>query len=193
MNISPRISTLAFFIIILFSAISAGTVSAADAKASYQVQSGDVLYVAVWKEEELQSDVIVRPDGGISFPLVGDLQAAGKSIPQINSEITKRMEKYIPAPVVSVSAKSLAGNKIYVIGQVKQPGEYPATSYLDVVQAISMAGGVTPFAAVNKIKILRRDASGKLKALSFKYAEVEKGDNLEQDIVLQARDVVVVP
>ena len=74
-----------------------------------------------------------------------------------------------------------------------QPGEYPATSYLDVVQAISMAGGVTPFAAVNKIKILRRDASGKLKALSFKYAEVEKGDNLEQDIVLEARDVVVVP
>jgi len=157
------------------------------------IEPGDVLNVAVWKEEELQSDVIVRPDGGISFPLVGDLQAAGKSIPQITSEITKRMEKYIPAPVVSVSAKSLAGNKIYVIGQVKQPGEFPATSYLDVVQAISMAGGVTPFAAVNKIKILRRDAGGKLKALSFKYAEVEKGDSLEQNIILEARDVVVVP
>ena len=192
MNIRPRISTITF-LMILVGVLSAGTASAAEQKGGYKIQPGDVLNVSVWKEEELQSEVIVRPDGGISFPLVGDLQVAGKTIPQISDEITRRMQKYIPDPVVSVSARSLAGNKIYVIGQVKQPGEFPATSYLDVVQAISMAGGMTPFAAVNKIKILRRDARGNLKAMSFKYGEVEKGDDLDQNIILQPRDVVVVP
>ena len=169
------------------------TQTAYAASESYKVQPGDVLDISVWKEEELQKEVIVRPDGGISFPLAGDLQAADKSITQITNEITKKLEKYIPDPVVSVSALELAGNKIYVIGQVNAPGEYRATSYLDVIQAISMAGGVTPFAAVNKIKILRRNADGSLKVFHFKYAEVEKGDNLKQDMILQARDVVIVP
>ena len=180
-----------FILLVCF--LATQTAYAAKGAEGYKVQPGDVLAISVWKEEELQQEVIVRPDGGISFPLAGDLQAADKSITQITNEITKRLEKYIPDPVVSVSAQQLAGNKIYVIGQVTRPGEYQATSYLDVIQAISMAGGVTPFAAVNKIKILRRNEDGSLRVFHFKYAEVEKGDNLDQNMLLQSRDVVIVP
>ncbi len=158
----------------------------------YQVQPGDVLEISVWKEVDLQKQVLVRPDGGLSFPLVGDLQAAGKTIPEITDEIAGRLAKYIPDPVVTVSVAELRGNKVYVIGQVQRPGEFPALSYLDVVQALAMAGGMTPYAAANKIRILRR-VDGKLKAIPFRYGDIEKGENLGQNIILQARDVVVVP
>jgi polysaccharide biosynthesis/export protein len=158
----------------------------------YGIQPGDVLTVSVWKEEGLQSDVLVRPDGGISFPLVGDVSAAGKTIQQLSALITERLTKYIPDPVVNVAIKALSGNKVYVIGKVNHPGEFPITSYVDVVQALSMAGGANPFAALNDIKILRR-VGGKQSAISFRYGDVESGKNLEQNIILHSGDIVVVP
>ena len=85
-----------------------------------------------------------------------------------------------------------AGNKIYVIGKVAKSGEVIANRNMDVVQALSVAGGMTPYAAANKIKILRRE-NGKLTAIPFKYGDIEKGDNLKQNIILQSGDVVVVP
>ncbi len=98
----------------------------------------------------------------------------------------------MPDPVVTVSLQQLSGNKVYVIGQVNRPGEFAANSYMDVVQALSVAGGMTPYAAANKIKILRRQ-NGNLTAISFKYGEIEKGDNLQQNIILESGDVVIVP
>lgn len=159
----------------------------------YTVQPGDVLEVNVWKEEGLLQDVLVRPDGGITFPLVGDLKAQGMSLVAIEAAITERLGKYIADPVVTVSAKQLLGNKIYVIGQVNKPGEYPVNRYVDVMQALSMAGGMTAFASVNDIIILRRDQQGKQHAIEFSYGDVADGDDLEQNILLQAGDVVVVP
>ncbi len=158
----------------------------------YGIQPGDVLTISVWKEEGLQSDVVVRPDGGISFPLVGDLRASGKSIKQLSALITERLAKYIPDPVVNVAIKTLAGNQVYVIGKVNKPGAFPITSYVDVMQALSMAGGATPFAALNDIKILRR-TGGKQSAISFRYGDVEAGKKLDQNIMLQSGDIVVVP
>lgn len=158
----------------------------------YTVQPGDILTVSVWKEDGLQSDVVVRPDGGISFPLVGDIHASGNSIKQLSALITERLVKYIPDPVVNVAVKTLAGNKVYVIGKVNKPGEFPVVSYVDVMQALSMAGGTNPFAALNDIKILRRE-SGKQRAISFRYGDVESGKRLEQNIILQSGDIVVVP
>lgn len=158
----------------------------------YQIGPEDVLEISVWKEEGLKKEVLVRPDGGISFPLAGDLQAAGKTARQVQEEITRRLEKFMSDPAVSVSVLKVVGNKIYVIGRVNKPGEFVAGRYVDVLQGLSMAGGLTPFAAENDIKVLRRE-NGKDLVLPFRYADVKKGEKLEQNIILKGGDVVVVP
>jgi polysaccharide export outer membrane protein len=158
----------------------------------YQLNPGDTINVSVWKEPELQRDLVVRPDGRFSFPLVGDVVAVGKSVAEVREEMVNELSRYIPEAVLTVSVKEVLGNKIYVIGQVKDPGEFVVNPMVDVVQALSMAGGMTPFASVNDILILRR-AGGEQTALRFRYGEVEKGRNLNDNIVLQAGDIVVVP
>ena len=158
----------------------------------YSIQPGDILEVSVWREEELLKQVLVRPDGGMSYPLVGDVYAAGKSVTELQDLITERLSKYIPDPVVTVSVQALNGNKVYVMGKVVRPGEFVATRYMDVVQALSVAGGMTPYAAENKIKVLRRE-NGELMAIPFRYGDIEKGEGLEQNILLQSGDVVLVP
>lgn len=158
----------------------------------YQIGPEDVLEISVWKEEGLKKEVLVRPDGGLSFPLIGEVQAVGKTTAQIQKEITDRLEKFIPDPVVSVSLLKVVGNKIYVIGKVNRPGEFPAGRYVDVLQALSMAGGLTPFASENNIKVLRKE-NGKDVVMPFRYSQVQKGENLDQNIILKSGDVVVVP
>lgn len=177
----------------LFLLIAVNFNAAAEEREAYLIQPGDVLEIMVWKEEGLMRDVLVRPDGGISFPLAGDLIAQGKSLEQVQQEIESRLSSYISEPVVIVAAKQLQGNKVFVIGKVNQPGEYIVTSPIDVMQVLSKAGGMTPFSSVNNIKILRRDPNGKQIAINFRYGDVEDGDDLEQNIILQAGDVIVVP
>jgi polysaccharide export outer membrane protein len=163
-----------------------GTVS------DYHVNPGDILLVSVWKEEGLQDEVLVRPDGKFSFPLAGDVVAEGHSIEEIRAELTEKLAKYIPDLVVSVSVRQIVGNKVYVIGQVNRPGEIVANPQVDVMQALSIAGGTTPFAELNGIRILRR-TDGVLTTIEFRYRDMEKGKRLGQNIVLEAGDVVVVP
>src|SRR5919106_6230031 len=158
----------------------------------YLIGPEDVLEISVWKEEGLEREVIVRPDGKISFPLSGDVQAAGRTTEQVQEEITERIKRYIPDPVVTVTVKTIGGNKIYVIGEVKTPGSYVIGRYVDVIQALTLAGGLTPFARENSIKILRREGTREI-GVSFEYAEVKKGRKLEQNIFLRGGDVVVVP
>ncbi len=158
----------------------------------YTIQPGDVLSVSVWKEEDLTKDVIVRPDGQITFPLIGEARAAGDTIENLRLLITERLKKYIPEPVVTVSVTQLSGNTVYVIGKVNRPGVFQIVRNVDVMQALSMAGGTSTYASLNNIKILRRK-NGSLQAIPFEYGEVEKGKHLEQNIVLKPGDVVVVP
>lgn len=158
----------------------------------YLIQPGDLMEISVWKEEDLTKTVLVLPDGSLSFPLAGNIQAAGKSVGELQEIATRLIEKYIPDPVITVSLQELRGNKVYVIGKVQRPGELVANRRMDVVQALSVAGGMTPYAAENKIKVLRRE-DGKLKAIPFRYGDIEKGKNLEQNIILQSGDVVLVP
>lgn len=158
----------------------------------YLIQPGDILEISVWREDNMLRQVMVRPDGGLSYPLVGDIQGAGKSIETLQEEITERLSKYVPEPVVTVSTQQLGGNKIYVIGKVQKPGEFVANRYMDIVQALSVAGGMTAYAAANKIKVLRRE-NGKLSSISFRYGDIEKGMDLEQNIILKSGDVVLVP
>lgn len=158
----------------------------------YIVQPGDILTVSVWKEKDLQGEYAVRPDGGINFPLAGDILVAGKTIEQIQKDIAAKLTRYVPDPVVTASVKQSQGNKIYVVGKVNKPGEFASNRTIDVMQALSMAGGPNPFASVNKIKIIRR-INGEQKIFYFKYSRVEKGENLDQNIILQGGDIVVVP
>lgn len=182
-----------FFVLGKVSDAIAEETKIAEESNSYLVQPGDILEVMVWKEKELQKEVLIRPDGGMSFPLVGDFKARGLSLFQIQELIAERLEKYIPNPVVTVSALKLLGNKIFVLGKVNKPGEYVANSYVDVMQALAMAGGMTPFSAVNDIKIIRRNADGVEQSVPFKYGEVEAGERLKQNIILQSGDIIVVP
>ena len=159
---------------------------------SYIVQPGDILQISVWKEKDLEREVLVRPDGGLTFPLAGDIQATNKTTEQVRKEIVAKLTRYIPDPVVTVAAKQALGNRIYVVGKVARPGEYIASRYVDVMQAIGMAGGLSVFAAANDIVILRR-TDGIETAIPFKYGQVEDGRKLKQNIFLQSGDVVVVP
>jgi polysaccharide biosynthesis/export protein len=167
----------------------------------YLLSPGDVLDISVWKEDGLQKEVLVRPDGGISFPLVGELQAGGKTAPQVQQLVAAQIKRFIPDPVVTVSVLKV-NSKIFVVGKVKRPGEFIITQYADVMQALAMAGGLDPYAKSNDIKILRRiavkepamsAASGKEIAMDFEYDDVSKGKSLDQNIILQNGDVVVVP
>jgi len=163
------------------------------ADSSYTVKPGDTLLVSVWKEPDLQGPVLVRPDGMFSFPLAGQMDARNKTVPELQQELTAKLKKYISDPVVTVSIQEIKGNKVYVIGQVQKPGDFVVNPRVDVMQALSMAGGTTPFAALGDIMILRRTDSGQQQALPFKYTDVIRGRNLNQNIMLQAGDVVVVP
>lgn len=186
-------SILFFVFIAFFSSSFAQQENSEINQPQYTVQPGDILEVYVWKEEGLLKEVMVRPDGGISFPLIGDMKAEGLSLVEIENAISEKLSRFIADPVVTISAKQLLGNKIYVIGQVNKPGEYVVSRYVDVMQVLSMAGGMTAFASVNDILILRRDAQGKQRAIEFQYGDIEDGDDLEQNIMLQSGDVVVVP
>jgi polysaccharide biosynthesis/export protein len=158
----------------------------------YRVQPGDLLSVSVWKEDGLQAEVLVRPDGGLSFPLAGDIAASGKSIQELTKEFTDRLGHYIPNPVVTIAVKTIGGNRVYVVGKVARPGEFSFSHPVDVMQALSLAGGTTEFAALNDIVILRRD-NGQLQAIHFRYGDVERGRDLSQDVLLRSGDTVVVP
>ncbi|MDH3310718.1 MAG: polysaccharide export protein [Gammaproteobacteria bacterium] len=158
----------------------------------YEIGPEDLLDISVWKEKDLQKEVLVRPDGWITFPLVGNIQAKGKTALQLQEEITQWLKQYIPNPVVSVSVKKIAGYKIFVIGRVNKPGDYVVGRYIDVLQALSLAGGLTPFAEEGNIKIVRKE-NGKETILRFDYADVKKGRRLEQNITLRSGDVIIVP
>jgi polysaccharide biosynthesis/export protein len=160
---------------------------------AYTVKPGDTLVVSVWKEPDLQGPVLVRPDGMFSFPLAGQMDARNKTVGELQQELTTKLKKYISDPVVTVSIQEIKGNKVYVIGQVQKPGDFVVNPRVDVMQALSMAGGATPFAALGDIMILRRTDTGQQQALPFKYTDVVRGRNLQQNIILQAGDVVVVP
>ena len=159
---------------------------------TYRVGAEDLLEISVWHEDALKKEALVRPDGGISYPLIGEVPAAGKTVLEIREEIGKRLEKFIPDAAVSVTILKIGSQRIYVIGKVNKPGEFPVGRYVDVLQALSMAGGLTSFADSNDIRVMRREGARQV-VLPFEYGRVVRGDKLEQNIQLRAGDVVVVP
>lgn len=185
-------------IVLWFAATLASTPSfaqeeaAAPQRQAYRVNAGDRLEISVWREEELQREVLVRPDGGISFPLAGELLAEGRTVAEIREELQGRLARYIPDLVLTVTVVDVSGNRIFVIGQVANAGSFVMNPELDVMQALSLAGGTTPFASLKDIRILRRQGNRRT-AMQFDFTDVARGRALEQNIVLQSGDVVVVP
>lgn len=162
------------------------------ASAGYQLQPGDIILISIWGEEGLDRPVLVGPDGWISFPLVGNLDAGGRTVEELTGIIAKRVARYVPNPLVTVSLQDIPGNRIYVLGRVNEPGDFVIGRNVQVMQALAMAGGLTPFADRKDIKVLR-NVNGKQVQIPFNYKEVERGENLQQNIPLQAGDVIVVP
>ena len=161
--------------------------------ADYRLHAGDTLDVAVWKETELQRPtLVVAPDGRFSFPLAGQIMAAGKTVAEVRRELETKLMKYIPEPVVTVGIVGVAGNTAYVIGQVNKPGAFVMNPALNVLQALSLAGGGNPYAKMDSIIVIR-GSSGAQRVLPFRFSQVSAGKDLAQNVVLESGDVVLVP
>jgi polysaccharide biosynthesis/export protein len=158
----------------------------------YTIGPGDVLMISIWKDESLTQEVVVLPDGTISYPLIGIVKVQGKTIPEIKAEIETRIKKYVPDPVLWVSVKTMNSAFIYVLGRVNNPGRFLLNSRVNVLQGLAAAGGLTPFANSNDIKIFRTEEGG-TKLIRFRYDDVIKGKNLEENITLDRGDVIIVP
>src|SRR5262245_22041123 len=170
-----------------------GTPAESSSADYYLLQPGDVVEISVWKEEGLDKQLLIRPDGGLSFPIIGDLKVAGLAPVDVQHEIEQRLRKFLSDATVTVSVMEINGNQFYVIGKVARPGAYKFDRALDVMQALSIAGGTTEFADVGDIRILRRGPDGKQRIFPFAYSDVTRGRHLEQNIVLQSGDTLVVP
>ncbi|SPD73192.1 Polysaccharide export protein [uncultured Desulfobacterium sp.] len=162
------------------------------AEGSYRIGPGDILEISVWKDENLRRQIVVPPDCVISFPLIGSIEVSGLTAPELKNAIAERLTEYIPDPTVTVLFLQVNSSKAYVIGKVNKPGEFPVSMDTNVMQLLSMAGGLNAFASADKILILRQQDKNTVE-IPFNYKQVEKGDKLEQNILIQRGDVVVVP
>ncbi len=160
---------------------------------TYLIGPQDILQISVWKDEILSREVTVRPDGFISFPLIGEVLAEGRTVGDLANEMDERLTKFVSDPRITIGVSAVNSFKIFVIGKVNKPGGFQIGQYTDVMQALSLAGGLTPFAREGSIKVLRRTKQGPQSTFPFDYGEVLKGKTLDQNIVLERGDVVMVP
>lgn len=191
----------------LIAVFLAGTIGCAGEQANYKVDMiapsefllgpEDVLNVTIWKNQDLSREVVVRPDGMISMPLVGDIQATGLTANLLAKRIAERLTEYLASPIVFVQVKDVNSYYIYVMGEVAKPGKYSLKSYANVMQGISLAGGFTPYAKKNKIKVLRVSADGPngkhQMEIPVQYDEILNGNAVPGNFFLRIGDVIVVP
>jgi polysaccharide biosynthesis/export protein len=160
---------------------------------SYSIGPEDVISVSVWKEPDFSNTAVpVRPDGMVSLPLLGDVQAAGKTPSQLSEDITVKLKKYIEEPRVTVVVTGMNSRRVFILGEVNHPGPTGMSANMTVLQAISAAGGPTAYANTKKIAVLRTE-QGKQSKYLFNYKEVIKGNNQDQNIQLKPGDTIVVP
>ena len=159
---------------------------------TYPIGPGDVLGISIWKDDALTKEVVVLPDGLISFPLLGLVKAAGKTVAQLRSELEEKISLYVTDPVLNVEVKQVNSMIIYVIGRVNSPGRFSLNTNVSALQALATAGGLNPFAKRDKIKILRQE-SGRTRIFPLNYDEIAEGRRLEENIELKRGDVIVVP
>lgn len=161
---------------------------AATTDSSYVIGDDDVLSINVWNERDLKQSVPVRPDGKISLPLIGDIQAAGRTPSQLQGDISAKLRAYITHPDVTVIVEQIKSKKFNILGRVMKPGAYPLSANITVLDAIALAGGFQDFAKQKDIYILRGESRFK-----FNYKDVIRGRNREENITLEPNDTIVVP
>jgi polysaccharide biosynthesis/export protein len=159
---------------------------------TYVIGPEDLLTIDVWKEKELSGPVPVRPDGKISLPLLNDVQAAGLTPMQLMTSLTEKLKKYVSDPTVTVTVTTINSRKVYILGEVTRPGAFPLVPDMTILQALTTAGGPTPYARTSKIYVLRSQ-NGVQNKLAFNYKQVVRGGSPEQNILLKSGDTVVVP
>jgi polysaccharide export outer membrane protein len=158
----------------------------------YKIGIGDTLNVSTWKEEDLSFDaLVVRNDGKITFPLLNDVQAAGRTTLELKKKIEEKLAEFVESPNVTVTLVNPGSQRYYVLGEVTAVGEYPLIKKLTVVQAFALARGFTEWAAKDEIILFRKE-QGKEKMIKIDYDDIMKG-NLKNDILLQADDIIIVP
>jgi polysaccharide export outer membrane protein len=169
--------------------LGSANVNAAD---KYLIGPGDLLDINIWKDDSLSRVVTVLPDGSISFPLIGEVEAADKTVSQLKQELEKKISRFVPDPVLSLIVQQVNSLQIYVVGRVNNPGRFMLNTNVNVLQALTIAGGLNPFAKRSKVKIMRKK-DGQTTIYNFDFDEVAKGENLEQNITLRRGDVIVAP
>ncbi len=158
----------------------------------YTMGEGDVLFISVWQNEDLNQEVIVRPDGRVSFPLVGDVMAVGRTITQLDQDVTDRLKEFIREPEVSISIRKLGGSKVIILGEVARPGVYAVSGNRTLLEAIALAGGFTRDAVANSVVLIRGGLQNpKGKRLNLKKAMAAK--DFDGNIALQSEDIIYVP
>ena len=161
--------------------------------AGYRLHAGDKIVVGLYDDLKLPPrEIIVAPDGTFSFPMIGEVQAGGKTPAEIRTQMEAKLKKFVTEPVVTFAVIQVNGNVAYVVGQVNKPGQLIMNPGLNVLQAISMAGGANPYAKLDNIIVIR-GSGGAQQVLPFRYGQVSAGKSLEQNVELQSGDVVVVP
>jgi len=166
---------------------------AKDAQSDYSIGPDDVLMIDVYNEKEITRSVTVRSDGAISLPLIGEVQASGKTPKQLQKDIATKLHTYISDPQVTVIVQQMMSKRFNVLGEVMKPGSYLLTNSTTVLDAIALAGGFRDFAKQKSIYVLRHNDDGTEQRLPFNYKDVVKGKNVDQNVKLQARDSVVIP
>jgi len=179
-------------LVLVAAPLRASEEAAAWAQQEYIIGPGDVLDISVWKDEALTKLVTVLPDGKISFPLIGEISAGGKTVQQLSKELESKLHRFVPDVNLSVLVARVNSMLIYVVGRVNKPGMFEINTNVNVLQALAMGGGLNPFAKRDKIKIFRKKGD-QTQVFPFDYDEVTKGENLEQNVVLERGDVIVVP
>jgi polysaccharide biosynthesis/export protein len=160
---------------------------------TYVIGNDDHLAISVWKEPDLTRSIPVRSDGKISLPLVGEIQAAGRTPLQLEMDLSNRLRNYITVPEVTVIVEQINSKKYNILGQVGKPGTYSLTLSTTIMDAIGAAGGFKDFAKSKGVYVLRQNPDGTQSRLNFNYKDFIKGKNLAQNIKLQPQDIIIVP
>ena len=158
----------------------------------YVIGQGDLLEVFVWRNEQLSRDVVVRPDGKISLPLLQDVQAEGFTVVQLRNQITRMLNEHLENPRVSVMVKAINSYRVSVLGRVRNPGVYPITGNTTLAEAIALAGGFTEWADKGDIAVVTKEGDDE-KKLTVNYKKIESGKDPSQNIILKRGDIIIVP
>ena len=160
--------------------------------ADYLIGPDDVLQVVFWQEKDLSAEVVVRPDGKISLPLINEVPASGTTPAQLRTAIMQAASRFVTDPSLTIFVKTINSRKVFVMGQVNKPGPYPLNDSMTILQMLATAGGLAEYAKGGKITVMRTE-QGQTKSFKFNYNDVRDGKNLQQNIALKPGDTIVVP